>query len=117
MTRMGATVSVCISIWAAVFLTAVSYEARPKPHLAVTPAPAVPPVVIREPTFPDAVKSDREPIRPESENPPVSEPEPIRRLDPTPTPSPKARAKNLCEAHHGWKVVTGKSWHCEFSHS
>jgi hypothetical protein len=46
-------------------------------------------------------------------------------LPPPAVPLPRSRrshniiirhGRNICTVHHGIKVVTGKTWHCEFHH-
>ena len=40
--------------------------------------------------------------------------EPPPPAPPPPGPIGERREVNVCTIHHGWKVVTGKSWHCQF---
>ena len=80
-------------------------EEAPLPVKPITrPLAAVEPIVTIPP------KEEDPPPPPKPPKPPKQEIEPakIRRMG-------RVHAEdNICTRHHGWKVSTGRSWHCQY---
>jgi hypothetical protein len=82
---------------------------------APQPAPAAAPPAERP------HKADRLPARRLVEPPMPPEPQALPNTAPAPAPvvlaavRPPLAHDNICTRHHGWKVISGRSWHCAYA--